>query len=94
MYQNTDFGGNEFENEVRTLMKVAHKNIVRLIGYCSDTQTERVEFEGDIVLAESSQRLICMEYIPNGDIRKHILGKICNTASLVLIPFPCFFLQI
>jgi serine/threonine protein kinase len=64
--------GNEFENEVRTLMKVAHKNIVRFIGYCSHTIHEYVQHEGIYVLTESSQRLICMEYMVNGSLDKHI----------------------
>jgi hypothetical protein len=72
--------GNEFENEVRTLMKVAHKNIVRFIGYCSHTIHEYVQHEGIYVLTESSQRLICMEYMVNGSLDKHIHGKL-NTAS-------------
>lgn len=48
----------EFINEVSTLCKVHHKNIARLIGYCS---------EGPI-------RALIYEYMPNGSLDKHIFS--------------------
>lgn len=84
MHRYQGLGGNEFENEVRTLMKVAHKNIVRFIGYCSYTDHKRVQYEGGLIFAESSQRLICMEYVPNGSLYEHFHGKL-NTACPSII---------
>ncbi|KAK1692333.1 hypothetical protein QYE76_009030 [Lolium multiflorum] len=78
--QTDGFGDKEFLNEVGNLMMVAHKNIVRFIGYCSQAQSESVQFQGRYVFAESIQRLICMEYMPNGSLDRYIHGKL-NTAS-------------
>ncbi|XP_037450157.1 putative receptor-like protein kinase At4g00960 [Triticum dicoccoides] len=65
----------EFENEVLTTMRVAHKNVVRLIGYCSYTQSEVLEYDGKYIFAEARQRLICMEYVPDGTLDKYITDE-------------------
>ncbi|KAM3406618.1 hypothetical protein ACQJBY_000597 [Aegilops geniculata] len=65
----------EFENEVLTTMRVAHKNVVRLVGYCSHTQSEVLEYDGKSIFAEARQRLICMEYVPGGTLDKYITDE-------------------
>uniref|UniRef100_A0A7N1A7J7 non-specific serine/threonine protein kinase n=1 Tax=Kalanchoe fedtschenkoi TaxID=63787 RepID=A0A7N1A7J7_KALFE len=50
---------NEFSNEVELLSKIDHRNLVRLIGYVD---------QGD-------ERLIIMEYVPNGTLRDHLDGR-------------------
>jgi serine/threonine protein kinase len=84
VYQ-TEGSGSQFENEVLTLMKVTHKNIVRFIGYCSYTKTELVEFNGDYVSAEVSERLICMEYMPLGSLHSISVVRWITQHALVLI---------
>ncbi|XP_044947039.1 receptor like protein kinase S.2-like [Hordeum vulgare subsp. vulgare] len=64
-----------FENEISIIMKVAHENIVRLIGYCDHTNHEQMEYNGELVLAEYRQRFICTEYIPNGILATHITDE-------------------
>ncbi|XP_073363607.1 receptor like protein kinase S.2 isoform X2 [Aegilops tauschii subsp. strangulata] len=56
-------------------MRVAHKNVVRLVGYCSHTQSEVLEYDGKSVFAEARQRLICMEYVPDGTLDKYITDE-------------------
>nr|UKH47142.1 WTK protein [Aegilops sharonensis] len=74
LYQLTALA-NEFEDEVLTTMRVAHKNIVRLIGYCRHTQSEVFELKGESIFAQVRERLICTEYVPNGTLDGHITDK-------------------
>ncbi|KAM3329351.1 hypothetical protein ACQJBY_026429 [Aegilops geniculata] len=62
----------QFENEVYHLMYLNHPNIVRLRGYCYDTQNVFVEHNGNFVFAEMSERLLCLQYYPNGSLAGYI----------------------
>eukprot|EP00249_Psilotum_nudum_P005745 c19165_g1_i1 orf=294-1571(-) len=46
----------EFRNEVSTLSKVEHLNLVKFIGY----------------LEEADERILVVEYVPNGNLRQHL----------------------
>lgn len=63
-----------YENEVRHLMRLKHPNIVQLVGYCSETEKELVQHNGKYVYAEKSERLLCLEYLPKGNLCSHISG--------------------
>ena len=71
-----DKHGEKFDQEVQCLLKVRHKNIVRFLGYCADTQGEMTDYEGKSVLAEVRNRLLCFEFVPNGSLCEHITGRI------------------
>ncbi|XP_037480218.1 G-type lectin S-receptor-like serine/threonine-protein kinase At4g11900 [Triticum dicoccoides] len=62
----------EFDPEIECLMRAKHKNVVRFLGYCDDTQRSRETFDGKPVMAETHQRLLCFEYIPNGSLAEYI----------------------
>ena len=65
----------QYENEARHLMRLKHPNIVQLVGYCSETENELVQLHnGKYVYAEKSERLLCLEYLPNGSLCKHLSG--------------------
>uniref|UniRef100_A0A8R7UBM0 Protein kinase domain-containing protein n=1 Tax=Triticum urartu TaxID=4572 RepID=A0A8R7UBM0_TRIUA len=64
---------NKFQEEVKCLIKAKHKNIVRFLGYCADTQGKMEEYEGNLVMARSW--LLCFEYVCNGTLDKHISGR-------------------
>eukprot|EP00250_Pteridium_aquilinum_P012459 c20740_g1_i1 orf=53-1696(+) len=49
---------NEFETEVQMLMSIDHLNLVKLIGY----------------LEENDERILVVEYVPNGNLREHLDG--------------------
>lgn len=49
----------EFENEVRTLSQIEHRNLVRLHGYAE----------------QGNERIIVVEYVGNGTLRQHLDGK-------------------
>ncbi|XP_004307212.1 PREDICTED: probable receptor-like protein kinase At1g67000 isoform X2 [Fragaria vesca subsp. vesca] len=51
--------GQDFMNEVATIGRIHHVNVVRLIGYC----------------AEGSKRALIYEYMSNGSLDKHIFSK-------------------
>ncbi|VAH55078.1 unnamed protein product [Triticum turgidum subsp. durum] len=63
----------EFHREVRCLMRVTHKNVVRFLGYCADTQGSMKRYDGELVMADVRQRLLCFEYIPKGGLDKYIM---------------------
>ncbi|KDP28601.1 hypothetical protein JCGZ_14372 [Jatropha curcas] len=48
--------GLEFQNEIRTLAQVEHLNLVRLYGY----------------LEHEDERIVLVEYVPNGTLREHL----------------------
>ncbi|XP_047325043.1 rust resistance kinase Lr10-like [Impatiens glandulifera] len=55
--------GQDFMNEVSTLGRIHHVNVVRLIGYC----------------AESSKRALVYDFMPNGSLEKYIFSKEMET---------------
>ncbi|CAM0885207.1 unnamed protein product [Alopecurus aequalis] len=67
-----DIDEKKFVEEVLCLMKAKQKNIVRFLGYCSNTQGEMLHFEGELVLAEVQQRTLCFEFLPKGSLDKQI----------------------
>ncbi|XP_044432577.1 uncharacterized protein [Triticum aestivum] len=69
---NTHMYEEEFHREVECLMKVKHKNIVRFLGYCADTQGNMKSHEGRLVMGDVQQRLLCFEYLPKGSLDAYI----------------------
>uniref|UniRef100_A0A3B6B8U2 Protein kinase domain-containing protein n=1 Tax=Triticum aestivum TaxID=4565 RepID=A0A3B6B8U2_WHEAT len=64
----------EFDREIECLMRAKHKNVVRFLGYCDDTQRSRERFDGKHVMAEIHQRLLCFEYVRKEGLDKYING--------------------
>jgi hypothetical protein len=69
-----DMDENNFNQEVSSLIRVKHKNIVRFLGYCADTQGKVEKYMGKMVIADVRQRLLCFAFMPNGSLDKHING--------------------
>ena len=69
-----DFDDKLFTNEINCLIRAKHKNIVRFLGYCADTYGEMIEYGGRYVLADARKRILCFEYVPNGNLRDYIKG--------------------
>ena len=72
---NTYMYEKEFQREVECLMMVKHKNIVRFLGYCADTQGNMGSYNGKMVMADVQQRLLCFEYLPKGSQDGHITAR-------------------
>ncbi|KAM0889953.1 hypothetical protein ACQ4PT_027356 [Festuca glaucescens] len=62
----------QFKNEVDLLVRLKHPNIVRLIGYCYETQNVHTNYNGKFISAELTQSLLCLEYAPKGSLDKYI----------------------
>jgi coatomer subunit beta' len=63
-----------FHREVQSLIMVRHENIVGFLGYCSFTEERVLIFEGRTVMADIRERLLCFEYISNGNLENHLTG--------------------
>ena len=63
-----------FHREVQNLITVRHKNMVRFLGYCSFTEERVLIFEGRTIMADIRERLLCFEYISNGNLESHLTG--------------------
>ncbi|TVU25881.1 hypothetical protein EJB05_28398 [Eragrostis curvula] len=80
--QTFDLHETKFHQEVDSLMRVCHKNIVRFMGYCSDTQGKVWKLQGKNVMAEERQRFLCFEFLPEGSLDKYISGKFTSVISV------------
>ncbi|KAK3136914.1 hypothetical protein QOZ80_5BG0444920 [Eleusine coracana subsp. coracana] len=61
----------QFENEAH-LLRLKHENIIRFLGHCSESRQVVVKHEGRDCIAESQEKLLCLEYMPNGSLDRHI----------------------
>ncbi|KAK3146572.1 hypothetical protein QOZ80_3BG0268200 [Eleusine coracana subsp. coracana] len=73
-----DMDEKQFIKEIECLMKVRHKNIVRFLGYCADTQGLLQDFGGKSILADVRNRALCFEYVPKGSLDKYITDVSCG----------------
>lgn len=71
-----------FENEVYHLMMLKHQNIVRFLGYCFETRHLCIIHKGKHRFAEMPEKLLCLEYLPNGSLERHISGTL-NICTLI-----------
>ncbi|XP_040380134.1 rust resistance kinase Lr10-like isoform X2 [Oryza brachyantha] len=70
MLENPKGDGDEFINEVATIGRIHHANIVRLLGFCS----------------EGTRRALIYEFMPNDSLEKYIFLHDSNTSREVLVP--------
>uniref|UniRef100_A0A8R7R4V6 Protein kinase domain-containing protein n=1 Tax=Triticum urartu TaxID=4572 RepID=A0A8R7R4V6_TRIUA len=67
-----DDNDKNFDKEFHNLTCLQHPNIVRLVGFCHETQREYVPYRGKMVLADMTKRALCFEYMHNGSLDKFI----------------------
>ncbi|CAL4994058.1 unnamed protein product [Urochloa decumbens] len=64
--------GRIYRNEIECMVNLRHEHITQLLGYCYQTKNVTLEFRGRMVLAETRQRALCLQYMPNGSLGNHI----------------------
>ncbi|CAM0885780.1 unnamed protein product [Alopecurus aequalis] len=72
LFSSQDLDDKLFTDEVNCLIRAKHENIVRFLGYCAHTQGKMIKFEGKFVLADVRQRILCFEYVPNGNLYQYL----------------------
>ena len=65
----------QFHNEIRSLTKISHENVIQLIGYCYESRSRYIEHEGEHVFAKLQERLLCFEYMQGGSLQEYMGGK-------------------
>ncbi|XP_037419419.1 putative receptor-like protein kinase At4g00960, partial [Triticum dicoccoides] len=68
----------QLKNELNNLMRVQHKNIVRLVGYCRHTSQIFVVYKGKHVSASVVERAICLEYVQGGSLENQLSAEYCR----------------
>ncbi|XP_044361995.1 disease resistance protein RGA5 [Triticum aestivum] len=78
LFERYDILDKNFESEVTCLAGVKHKNTVRFLGYCSETQQVLMPYDGKRVLADVRHRLLCFEYMPKGCLADYLSDASCR----------------
>ncbi|XP_037488003.1 probable tyrosine-protein kinase DDB_G0283397 [Triticum dicoccoides] len=67
-----------FRREVKSLMKINHQNVVRFLGFCSHAYHTSIKEAGstDLTFVNVRERLLCLEYVSNGSLDKHITDEL------------------
>ncbi|KAM3253640.1 hypothetical protein ACQJBY_047624 [Aegilops geniculata] len=81
IYVNLDKLDNDdklFDREFNSLRKTNHPNVVRFLGFCSNTSKIPIEMNGsgETILANWRERLLCFEFISSGSLDKHITDEL------------------
>ncbi|KAM3206841.1 hypothetical protein ACQJBY_062172 [Aegilops geniculata] len=59
-------------------MKINHQNVVRFLGFCSNTHHISIQEAGSstVDFVNVRERLLCLEYVRNGSLDKHITDEL------------------
>ncbi|XP_066359543.1 probable serine/threonine-protein kinase PBL15 isoform X2 [Miscanthus floridulus] len=69
----TDYDLDDWDfKELRNQMMLDHPNIVRVVAYCDETECKQIKYKGGYVIADLRHRALCLEYMHNGSLRKHL----------------------
>ncbi|KAL6841167.1 hypothetical protein ACP4OV_029136 [Aristida adscensionis] len=76
-------GDQQFQNEFEILKRLKHRNIVRLVGFCEETEEIVEPYKGKLVRCEIMHRALCLEYVPSGSLGKHLSGECLGNSWIV-----------
>ena len=73
-------------------MKAKHKNIVRFLGYCANTENKAMKHSesgepSKYIFAEMRERLLCFEYISNGSLDRYLTGMTMHVVWWSSFPY-------
>jgi hypothetical protein len=71
-------------------MRLNHQNIVQFMGYCYETKKLYENYEGKMVFAESSEMLLCLEYLPKGSLDGYLSGMTIQCGTCIVSKFFIF----
>lgn len=74
----------QFHNEFNSLAMLQHQNIVQLLGYCYETERKLMKYNGREVIVEEPHRVLCLEYLHNGSLRKYLSGILLHHLPYLL----------
>ncbi|CAO2152378.1 unnamed protein product [Urochloa humidicola] len=64
-----------FNNEVGNLMAVQHENVVKLVGFCYESQKKVVQHNGRYIIVDIAEISLCYEYLPKGSLEKYLFAE-------------------
>jgi hypothetical protein len=64
----------KFLKEFWNLRGLKHQNVVKLLGFCDESNEELAMYEGKQVLATKIHTALIFEYVKNGSLQNHISG--------------------
>ncbi|CAL5053465.1 unnamed protein product [Urochloa decumbens] len=69
----------QFQTELNNLRKLEHQNIVRILGYCYETEIRPFNKpDGSKVYLEETHRALCFEYLDKGSLQKYLYDELCG----------------
>ncbi|CAL4994120.1 unnamed protein product [Urochloa decumbens] len=64
-----------FNNEVGNLMAAEHENIVKLVGFCHESQKKVVQHNGRYIIVDIAEIILCYEYLPKGSLEMYLFAE-------------------
>ena len=77
-----DYG--PLRNELYNLRKLNHQNIVQVLGYCFETEQKAILLNGIKVFVDEIRGALCLEYMHNGCLQRHLSGTQLSYFQYVL----------
>ncbi|VAH69795.1 unnamed protein product [Triticum turgidum subsp. durum] len=68
----------DFQKEFQNLRRLKHQNVVRLLGFCNETEKVLVAYNGNQVVADKMHKALVFEYVRNGSLGNHISAHGCS----------------
>ncbi|CAM0958906.1 unnamed protein product [Alopecurus aequalis] len=66
-----------FDSEFSNLSMIEHKNVVQFLGYCYQTVSRYVPYNGEVIFATETERIFCFEYMGGGSLDEYIADEYC-----------------
>ena len=80
---NLDF--KQFQNEFYNLTKLKHQNVVQILGYCYEIEKNPfIMPDGSKVFVNEIRGALCLEYMHNGCLQRHLSGTQLSYFQYVL----------